>query len=207
MIDAVKPLFSVMDGTSGQAIQALVRVLYPDCTTALDMTYGKGRFWTEPTGLYVAGCDIDPKRAPYQVADFRDLPFEPKSFDLAVFDPPYLTDTGRGKPSVIGSRFGSFPTIEALKSAVRIGCKQARRVSRVGCIVKVQDYIHASRLVPMSLWVIEALGEPFDLLHLRSPSKIRDPKWTRQLSIWRNHATFLCFRWDGPEHKPRRKKP
>ena len=78
-------------------------------------------------------------------------------------------------------------------------------MARLGLIVKVQDYIHGARPIWMSDWVKDALPvEPYDVLHLRRPAKIVDPKWTRQLSVWRNHATFWVYRKDGVEHRARR---
>ena len=78
-------------------------------------------------------------------------------------------------------------------------------MARLGLIVKCQDYINASRPVWMSDWVKAAVPvEPYDFLILRRTHKIIDPKWTRQLSVWRNHATFWIFRKDGNEHRPRR---
>jgi hypothetical protein len=57
----------------------------------------------------------------------------------------------------------------------------------------------------MSDWVKAALPvEPFDQVHLVRRHKITDPKWTRQLSVWRNHATFWIYRKDGAVHRARR---
>ena len=79
-------------------------------------------------------------------------------------------------------------------------------MARLGVIIKVQDYIHASRAVWMSLWVIGAIPvEPFDVLYARQVSgKIRAPNWTDQLSIYRNHATYWIYRKDGARHRRRR---
>src|SRR5207248_1563814 len=132
--------------------------------------------------------------------DFRALPFGPEAFDVAIFDPPYLTDTS--ERSIMGRRFGHFPTVAELRAAVEQGCREAWRVARLGLIVKCQDYIHASCPVWMSDWVKGALPvEPYDHLILRRSRKITDRKWNRQLSVWRNHATFWVFRKDGQKHK------
>ena len=197
-------LYSVTDGTSARAVARLLEVLFPDARTVLDTTYGSGRFWDGSAPVEVTGMDLNPSRAPHIVGDFRALPFADGAFDVAIFDPPYHSDMGRGQASVMGSRFGTFGTIAELRAAVEAGCRECWRVARLGVLVKCQDYIHASRPVWMSDWVKSAMPvEPYDFLILRRPHKITDPKWTRQLSVWRNHATFWAFRRDGVERRTR----
>lgn len=199
------PLYSVEDGTSARAVARLIAVLFPDATAALDMTYGSGRFWDGSAPVAVTGLDINPSRARDVCGDFTRLPFVDGAFDLAIFDPPYHTDMGRGKASVMGARFGTYPTLLHLENAVKAGAREAWRVSRLGILVKVQTYVHASRLVRMTRWVEDAVpADLYDEMHLKARNKILDPKWGDQLSVYRNHATFLAFRKDGATHKRRR---
>ncbi len=121
-----------------------------------------------------------------------------------TFDPPYHTDMGRGKPSVMGARFGTFATIPDLRAAIECGCREAWRVARVGVIVKVQDYVHASRVQWLPRWVCDALGEPYDRVIQVRTHKIVDPKWGAQRSAYRNHAEFLAFRKGDQRHIRRR---
>lgn len=199
-------LYTIADGTSARAVADLLAVLFPDARTVLDATYGNGAFWRgDLAEVAVTGMDLDPARAPHVVGDFRAMPFADASFDVVIFDPPYHTDMGRGKASIMGSRFGAFGRLADLRAAVEQGCRESWRVGRLGIIVKVQDYIHESRAVWMSDWVKAALPvEPYDVLYLRRPHKLVDPKWTRQLSVWRNHATFWVYRTDGGVHRARR---
>jgi hypothetical protein len=196
-------LYTVTAAPSAVVVARMLAVLYPDARTVLDMTYGSGKFWDGSARVAVTGLDLDPARAPNVVGDFRALPFADRSFDVAIFDPPYHTDMGRGKSSIMGARFGTFATLPELEAAVRQGCAEAWRVARLGVIVKCQDYIHASRPVWMSDWVRSALGEPYDFAMQVRPHKITDPKWSRQLSAWRNHATYWAFRKDGNVHRSR----
>lgn len=167
------------------------------------MTFGRGGFWLPDTRLAVTGVDLDPGRARDRVADFTHLPYEDDAFDLCVFDPPYQTDPGA--TAVIDARFGSYPTVIDLRRAVTAGVYEAARVSRVGFVVKVMDYIHASRLVRMSRWVEEAVPlDLYDYVMLESPSKIEDGRWTRQgpqLSVRSNGTLWLIYRHDGPVHR------
>lgn len=199
-------LYTVEEMTSAKVIERLLGVLLPDATTVLDTTYGSGSFWRGSTAdVQVTGLDINPTRAKHVCGDFTRLPFLDNAFDVVIFDPPYHTDVGKQKASVTHERFGSFEKVADLKQAVHLGTAEAWRVARLGVIVKVQDYIHASRAVWMSLWVQRAIPvEPFDVLYARRTcGKIRSPKWRDQLSIWRNHATYWVYRKDGPIHRRR----
>lgn len=196
-------LRTVEDGTSAWAVARLLAVLFPDALTALDMTYGSGNFWDGTAHVSVIGMDRNPARARDVCADFTRLPFAAGAFDVAIFDPPYITDAGRD--SVMRARFGSFRNVAELRAAVEAGCREAWRVSRLGIIVKTQNHKHASRFVHMTRWVEGAVpAELYDELHLRSPSKIEDGKWGEQLSLRSAHATFSIFRHDGPIHRRRR---
>jgi hypothetical protein len=201
-------LMRVMHGTSAQAITRLLAVLFPDAGTALDTTFGNGRFWDGTAHVSVTGLDIDPARAKHVACDFTALPFADGSFDVVIFDPPFLTDEGKRVGSIMGARFKTYPTLAELQPAVEHGTREAFRVAKLGIIVKCQTYMHASKLVRMPRWIEDALApgvELFDELHLVSRSKVTDRKWTRsQLSVWSNHSTFLVFRRDGAVHKRRR---
>lgn len=194
-------LYTVERGTSAQVVAKMLRVLFPDARTVLDMTYGSGSFWRgSDAGLDVTGIDINPDRARHVAADFTRLPFRDDSFDVAIFDPPYHTDMGRGKASVMGARFGAYPTLIELMMAVRKGSVEAMRVGRLGAIVKVQDYVHASRLVEMTQWVRERIGSPYQRVDILRTHKLLDPKWGDQLSAYSNSATFLAYRHGDQRH-------
>lgn len=200
-----RPLYTIEQATSAQAVERLLSVLFADARTVLDTTYGSGSFWRGTTAkVAVTGMDINAERALHVCGDFTRLPFADDSFDVVIFDPPYHTDVGHAKASVTHKRYGSFATVNDLRPAVEQGTAEAWRVARLGVIVKVQDYIHASRAVWMSLWVHRAIPvEPYDVLHVRRMSgKIRSPRWHRQLSVWRNHATYWVYRKD-PVHRAR----
>jgi hypothetical protein len=200
-------LYSASTGTNAQTVADILRVLFPDARTVLDLTYGSGRFWSpkHPVPVTVTGMDLDPEHARDIVGDFRALDFEDDTYDVGIFDPPYQWDMGRGKPSVMGGRFGTYRSEAEARAAIQAGALEAWRTARLGIIVKAQDHVHSQRVVWMSDWVRDALDvEPFDQVHLMRRHKITDPKWTRQLSVWRNHATFWIYRKDGAVHRARR---
>jgi hypothetical protein len=202
-------LLTTIEQVSGaKAIAGLLDILLPDARTILDMTFGKGQFWkprAHPVPVSVTGLDLDPSRARDVRGDFRALPFANGSFDVCVFDPPYLWDVSKKRPGIMGSRFGSFETAGDARASIEAGSREAWRVARLGIIVKVQDYIHASRSWWLSRWVQDVMPvEPYDFLHLTGSRKLNDPKWKRQLSVRRRHATFWVWRMDGNVHRARR---
>lgn len=178
------------------------RILFPDCNTILDMTYGNGSFYNadKASKIYnqVMGLDIIPSRAKSVCGDYTQLPFKSNSFDLVIFDPPYLTDTG--KDSVMAERYSSFKTIEDMLKSVHRGLLEASRVSRTGIIVKVQDYIHASQVVWMQQVVIECFGWPYDWVIQARDNKILGSNWNTQLSVYRNHAFYMAYRKGSQKH-------
>jgi hypothetical protein len=201
-------LSSVEQMTNAEAFAALLGLLFPDAQTALNMTSGRGRFWSPncPVPVTVTGLDRAPLRARDVCGDIRSLPFADGSFDVCIVDPPYQWDMGKVKPSVMGGRFGTYRSATEARDSIEQGSREAWRVARLGIVVKVQDYVHASRSWWLSRWVQDVIpAEPYDFLHLTRGRKMNDPKWKRQLSIRRRHATFWVWRKDGAVHRARRR--
>ena len=182
-----------------------MQVCFPDQKSILDSTYGRGNFWPKDQRDAIVGVDINPVRAKDICADFTRLPFADNAFDITVFDPPYVSNMGKGKPSVMGSQFGSFASLGELESTVRAGTREAWRVSRLGVIVKIQDHIRSGRLMRMSRWVEEEIPVPlYDEMHVMQQRKLVDPKWgDEQLSIYRNHSTYMVFVKGSQYHRRR----
>lgn len=188
--------------TNAKAVDGLLRVIFPDAETVLDATYGKGMFWrgVKPS-VRVVGLDRNPAGHPHVVGDFTALPFADGAFDVCIFDPPYQWDMGRGKGSIIGNLFGTYESERHARETVQLGAQEAWRTARLGVLVKVQNYIHASRLVHMTRWIEDAIPSPlYDELHLITPRKLICPRWGSQLSVYRNHSTFLAFRRGDQRH-------
>jgi hypothetical protein len=197
----VTKLCSIEYGSSAQTVAKMLRVLFPDAKTVLDMTYGSGKFWTSNTPWRVTGIDLNPERARDVCADFTRLPFTNGAFDVSIFDPPYLTDASCSGLMAMDRHFSSFASVDAAQRAVSRGVTEAWRVGRIGCIVKVQNYTHASRSVRMTQWVEDALPErAYGEVHAVTPSKIFDPKWGQQLSVYSVHTTYLAFRHGSQMH-------
>lgn len=190
---------SIETGTSAQTIAKMLRVLFPDAETVLDMTYGSGKFWTGRETVQVLGVDLNPERARDVCADYTRLPFRDGAFDVAIFDPPYLAWCG--PQSRMGDRFSSFRNARALRESVTAGAAEAWRVGSLGVIVKVQNYSQAHRAVRMTKWVEDTIGvEPYGEVHSVSAAKMTSAHWTDQLSVYSVHTTYLAFRHGSQMH-------
>jgi hypothetical protein len=201
-------LFSAMRISPARAVTELLRVCFPDAQTALDVTYGKGNFWDGTAHVEVTGLDGNPKRARHVVGDFHALPFGPDAFDVVVFDPPHLSDGG--KTSIMRAQYTTYETADEARASIMRGCREAWRVARLEIIVKVQDHHHGRRFVRLSDWVRAAvpMAQYDELLAPNEHRKVIDPKWKQpQLSIYRDHSTYLVFRADGPVHRRRQPAP
>jgi hypothetical protein len=180
---------------TAEIVAGVSRVFFPDAETLLDLTPGRGCFWSErvPIGVSVE-ASLD---------DFRRLPHADESYDVVAFDPPQNGDAGAR--SIMGARYGTYKGRE-LEKAIRLGSAEAWRVARVGIIVKICEQIRNSKFQPQRDWVCEAVGAPiYDIVHGTRRHAVTDPKWREpQLSARNNGSTYPVFRKDGPLHRRRR---
>jgi hypothetical protein len=174
--------------TSADAIEgllALCRAREP----ILDCTYGSGTFWVGSERT-VIGCDINPSRAKYQVADFRSLPFPDAAFPTVIYDPPY-------HPAVNSAEEERFAALGHNEKEMRVGFEQglreAWRVSSRHLIVKCQGFVHNHAPQWMPLWTVGVLGEPFEWLIVTREHKRISGRWVSQNSLRRNHADYMLF--------------
>lgn len=207
-------LFSIEERPGPVVLADILNILFPDARTVLDSTYGKGVFWKkrERTRVSVVGLDLDPSSRASVRGDFTALPFSDQSFDVVAFDPPYQWDVSKKNPSIMGKRFGSYESEADALNAVMSGTREAWRVARLGIVVKVQNHIHGNRFIPMTDWVRWGFFDEYsdeyvslyDEVMVKRPGvKVIDPKWREQLSVYRNHATFMIFRKGSQTHKRR----
>lgn len=108
----------------------------------LDMTWGRGRFWTRFRPTVLVGVDLNTDADVR--ADNADLPFADSTFDAVVYDPPYKLN---GTPSL-----GDFDNRYGVDRATRWqdrhdliieGIDEAARVLRSGGVflLKCQDQV------------------------------------------------------------------
>jgi len=185
--------YSAPGTATSSVVSGIIEIVFGEQVSIADVTYGSGGFWNDSRdSRRVKRYDLDPARAPDGVQDFRALDLADQSHDIVTFDPPHIADGGvRG---IMAARYGTYRNHD-LEAAVRQGCREVRRVARVGAIVKVTDAVHGGRFVRMSGWVIGELGEPHDVAHVIRKRSLRDPKWGPQQHAYNNGSTFLVYRW------------
>jgi hypothetical protein len=103
----------------------------------------------------------------------------------------------------MAGRFGTYKAAE-LEAVIREGAREAMRVGRLGCIVKVTDHVHESRFQDQSGWIRAELGVPFDVVHQVRPRNLEDGKWKGCYSARSNGAVYLAFRHGSQLHQERK---
>lgn len=112
MINDTDEIWAACDWpTNGHMIADVAKLGYiKSSDITLDTTYGRGVFWNQwkPDHLVAMGYNEDPQRAtPSLTGDFTSLPFRPHSFDVVVFDAPYMPKgTTSEKLSSMDSHYG-----------------------------------------------------------------------------------------------------
>jgi hypothetical protein len=182
-------------------------VLIEDCASlgylradwaTLDPTYGEGTFWKRWRPDHLVGCDLDPTRSPIgRAVDFTELPWDDRSFDAVVFDPPYKLN---GTPDeAIDQRYGvHLPTRWQDRMAlIRRGLEECARVLGDGyLLVKCQDQVCSGRV----RWQTDEFTKHAETLGLGKvdrldfPSYRPQPNGRRQVHARRNTSSLLVFK-------------
>lgn len=113
--------------------------LYPP---VLDMTCGGRMMWFNPEDERAVFVDQRQEKhtlcdgrvfeiSPDIMADFRDLPFEDETFQLAVFDPPHLDNLG--KDAWLAQKYGVL--LPSWREDLRAGFAEAFRVLKPGGVL------------------------------------------------------------------------
>jgi ubiquinone/menaquinone biosynthesis C-methylase UbiE len=176
-----------------------------------DVTYGAGRFWKKATpndlGIELFASDLIPEEEFVEKYDFTKLPYGDKTFDVVVFDPPYMHGQGTGKgvkesiskvykSNESGSSSWSHKKTLQLYAA---GMREAARIVKPGgmIFVKCQDEIESGKQQWTHVELLEiaaSLGlKTHDLFVLVFPGKpaLRQAK---QLHARKNHSYLLALR-------------
>jgi hypothetical protein len=188
---------STVSADQHQILRDIIQLYCPDGFD-LDPTYGHGRFYQHGVPEPRYAFDRCPRDTGIQAADCRALPFDDEEVASIIFDPPFLH--APGKASVMGRRFGGYPSQAALHALYREAAQEFHRVLRPeGILVwKCQDVIESGKQV----WthciireVVEALGfQALDLFILLKRAAIRGHNWGHQQHAWRGHSYFWVFK-------------
>jgi hypothetical protein len=194
---------------NGPLIAAAAQLWIKDTDLVVDMTYGRGLFWTKYRPARLVGHDLITDGV-----DFRQLPEADGTVDVAVFDPPYISPGGRTTSTLDGrggdagdfnERYGltDTPTSPAeLADLIAQGIKEATRVlaPKGRLMVKCMDYVSSGGLFLGRHHVVTtalALGltQVDEFVHHSGtgPQPTQNPDGTprRQIHSRRAHS-FLC---------------
>lgn len=190
---------------NGPLIAAAAQLWIRDDDSVLDVTYGRGLFWTKYRPARLTAHDII-----VDGVDFRHLPEEDGSVDVVVFDPPYIS-TGGVQTSTLPEFLDRYGLAHSPKGAKELfeliadGITEGHRVLRPKgrMLVKCMDYVESGRLVLGRHHVVTtalALGmeQVDEFIHY---SGTGPGAWDRQVHSRRAH-TFLCvFQKKGSKTK------
>lgn len=166
-----------------------------------DLTYGNGSFWKlldKPT----IRADINPElpNLTHPGCDVQNLPFENESIQSIVFDPPFMH--AAGADSIMGNRFGSYPSQFELHVMYRRAAWEISRVLKPDGILvwKCQDIVESGKQVWNHILVHDlATGQTaglsaIDLFILTRGAAIPGHNHGRQVHARRNHSYWWIFR-------------
>jgi hypothetical protein len=196
----------VQSQRNGPLIAAAAQLWINDGAQVLDLTYGRGNFWTEYRPAYLVTNDLDPETAAEHNEDFCKTSWPGASFDVVVFDPPYIARGGVDTSTVPGflaayglndkGKTGVASSVEAVQELMRLGIAEAVRVARPGGVlmVKCMDFIYSGRYQAIRHFVVASalaagLEQVDEFVHY---SGTGPGSWERQLHSRRAHS-FLCI--------------
>lgn len=198
------PVLSVVKArTNGPLIAAAARLWIGPEDLVVDVTYGRGNFWTDYRPEHLTPHDIA-----LDGVDFRELPEADGSTDVVVFDPPYIPQGGRETSTApeFLARYGLLTVARStgeMEEVNRRGVAECARILRPGgrLFVKCCDYVNGGEFVQGRHTMVESaraagLKQVDEFVHSSGtgpqPSANRDGTPRRQLHSRRAHS-FLCI--------------
>lgn len=203
-----------MVGRDQDALTALLSLHACPEPRILDVTHNRGRMWQ---GLPYTPhrLDRDPELHAQgftdTVADFRQLPFGPWSWDVLVFDPPHISEAGH--TGLVGGKAGAnwsdrYGTLaEGFSGASVSGCfapflaEAARVLAPNGVVlVKIADQVHRAAYqwqhVDLIMAARKAGFTACDLIVKvsRAQAGLIDPKWKHVWHVRQVHCFWIVLR-------------
>jgi hypothetical protein len=153
------PVPSVIRGSNGVLIAQVARLGYLSVEPVLDVTYGRGKWWT----IYRPSWLIAPSES-----DFREMLHYDSTIPTVVFDPPYIS-TGSRKTSTVDDFYdryglGELKGWRAVREAIDAGLSECARVLAEDgyLLVKCMDYVEGGHKV-WNTFHVAAEGERLGL--------------------------------------------
>lgn len=184
---------------NGPLLAAVAQLWIHDADLVVDVTYGKGNFWTKYRPANLVAHDLDPEKG--DGVDFRHLPELDNTVDVVVFDPPYIAQGGRDTSTVpdMLDRYGLHDvpkTSDDVHALITAGMTEAHRVLRPKgrLLVKCMNYINGGKYIASHHHVVSVaieLGmvQVDEFIHHSGlgPQPIRENQYHA-----RNAHSFLC---------------
>jgi hypothetical protein len=158
---------SVIRGSNGKLIAAVARLGYLGDfieDDVLDVTYGRGSWWTHYRPVRLAAHDLHTLDG----VDFRHLPEADGSRRVVCYDPPYISTGNRETTSVddLYDRFGlgKLNGWRSIRKLINDGLAECARVlaPKGFLLVKCMDYVESGRKV-WNTFHVAAEGERLGL--------------------------------------------
>ena len=206
-------VFSAYVGNNADIFPHVLKLHVAAGAKIADVTYGKGVFWkkVDTSEYQIFPSDIA------DGIDCRSLPYTDDSFDVVVFDPPYMEGFYRSGDAVKAGG-GTHKTFRdhysngdetpkpyggkwhaAVLDIYNEGGKEAHRVLKDGgvFIVKCQDEVSANRQNLTHVEIVNSFAETGffckDLLIVIRPNKPGMSRAISQVHARKNHSYFLIF--------------
>lgn len=203
---------SALTGNNAELFAKIASLYFKEGDRIADTTFGKGVFWRDIDTTAFEFFPSDIKTG----VDARSLPYETESFDVCVFDPPYMEGLLRDTVEQMAGNGNFSPFRERYSDAKphhNSNCKYHDRVLNLYLqssvealrilkekglfVVKCQDEVSAGRqkLTHVELiYALEGMGfycrDIFVLLRKNKPaaSRVKSQKHARK-----SHSYFLVF--------------
>ena len=184
---------SAVVGNNADLMENIAPLWIKENDFVIDVTFGRGVFWKKLEGLPHRGHDIAKDGV-----DCRNIPYDDRSVDVVVFDPPYRPshgsklDDGNGLKKAY--RLNGLDTINDVVELYRDGIQEATRVLKPNgrMLCKCQDMSYGHRLHLVSLDVLRIMIEnDIDLADqyiLVNNSRLSSSKWKKQERARRSHS-------------------
>ena len=182
--------------TNGHLI-ADVAQLYDLSGHVVDVTFGRGTFWTIHQPRLLITSDLDPETLADYHYDFRSLPWADGSCPVVVFDPPYKLN-GTPALSDFDKRYGidQPASWQERIQLIHDGVVECARVASDLLLVKCQDQVVSGKVRWQTLMVTGELWargweliDRFDMLGGYRPQ----PRDRRQVHAHGRPSTLLVF--------------
>ena len=181
------PVEALVRGNNADLIKQVARLYATEKDTIADVTYGKGAFWKKTPHLNVTGSDL--LTVPERPYDFRNLPYGDRSYDIVVYDPPYLIAPGN---FMADGQYNNASTTKGflhgdIRTLYAEGIREAARVAKRQVWVKCKDQVSAGIQRWFHIHILqdaEAMGlVGRDLFILDATARVPNSRWDTQ-----NHA-------------------